>query len=162
MPMLTISVKHAPLADLISPLRTASANASIFAPFGENLRHDVMAFGEHWPASTDCARPCAGLDGAPCVDRLAREERRAARLDAGGAGEIEKQAKRRFVDLVFRVVEQEIVELDVEALKSLWIGAKEIRDFLSGHGSLVRVERGQGILHYLTSHASPQIVFGRK
>ena len=76
------------------------------------------------------------------INRLAREERRPARLDTCRAREIEKQLERCFGEPVFRIVEQDVVKLNVETREPIWIIAKEIRDCLPGHGSLVRVQSG--------------------
>jgi len=48
------------------------------------------------------------------INRLAREERRPARLDTCRVREIEKQLERCFGEPVFRIVEQDVVKLNVE------------------------------------------------
>jgi hypothetical protein len=44
----------------------------------------------------------------------------------------------------------------------MWVAAKEIRDCLPGHGELVRFQRGKRLFQFLSSHASPQSIIGRK
>jgi hypothetical protein len=96
------------------------------------------------------------------VHQLAREERCPPCLDTGRAREIKKQPERRFVYAVLREIEQEAVEFDMKTREPARITAKEIRDCLPGHGVLVRFQRGQGLTYFVTSHASPQVLIGRK
>ena len=60
-------------------------------PFRQNLRHDIVALGEHWPARKIAQGHVQGWSVLGGIDGLAREERRPARLDTGRAREIDEQ-----------------------------------------------------------------------
>ena len=113
-----------------------------FGPLGQDLRHDIVALSKHWPAGTVTQGHVQGRTVFRDINRLAREERRPARLDTCRAREIEKQLERCFGEPVFRIVEQDVVKLNVETREPTWVIAKEIRDCLPGHGSLMRVQSG--------------------
>jgi hypothetical protein len=70
-------------------------------PFRQNLRHDIVALCEHWPARKIAQGHVQGWSVLGGIDGLAREGRRPARLDTGRAREIDEQPERRFVEPVF-------------------------------------------------------------
>jgi hypothetical protein len=87
------------------------------------------------------------------IDRLAGKKRRAAGLDVGGAGEIEQKRKRRFVQPMFREIEQNIVERDMKALKALRIGREKIDDLMRADIAPMRLKRGESRRYFTTGHA---------
>ncbi len=100
-------------------------------PLGQNLRHDILTFGEHGLSRKIAQSHVQRRTMLRRVDRLAGKERRPPRFDTGGACEIDRAAGASFlVGPMFREVEQKIVEFDVKALKPLWIvGETDRRSF---------------------------------
>ena len=95
MPIFTISVKRAPLADFDFAIADRFREGFHLGPLGQDLRHDIVTFGEHGPARKIAQGHVQGGTVLRDIDRLAREERRAALFDTGRASEIEEQPERR-------------------------------------------------------------------
>lgn len=126
--MFTISVKRAPLRGLNLAVADRLRESFHLGSFGEDLRHDVVALGEHRLARKIAQGHVQSWTVLGGVHQLAREERGPPCLDAGRTREIDKQPERRFVQPVFREVEQDPVKFDVKTLEPTRIGAKEIRN----------------------------------
>ena len=90
MPKLTMSVKRPPLAAVIAPSRTASANASILRRSAQDIRHDVAPAGEHRRAGKIAQSHMQRRAVLGDVDGGAGKQRGATRFDLRGAGEVDQ------------------------------------------------------------------------
>ena len=81
------------------------------------------------------------------IDRLAGEHRRAVLLDLGSVGERDEPPHRLLVDLVLRIVEEEVAEGDREALEAIGIVGEALAERHRGDRRTMRLERGERLEH---------------